>query len=183
MHLWIFWQTKVENPQNSLKTKITDLLDTQGIAYRRLPHAEPVFTVEAAAAQRGVVAEEMVKSILLREKAEPRRYVMACILGTARLDPQAVRAYLSQAQAWKRLTFATAEEIQAVTGSVQGAVAPLCLPTEVPVVFDQAIVHCTKVNISSGDPLLGLELSQQDLSRLAGAQFAPIADVNVIQNG
>jgi prolyl-tRNA editing enzyme YbaK/EbsC (Cys-tRNA(Pro) deacylase) len=166
-----------------IRTKITDLLNAEGVDYRRLPHAEPVFTVEAAAAQRGVVAEEMVKSILLREKAEPRRYVMACILGTARLDPQAVRAYLSEAQAWKRLTFATAEEIQAVTGYVQGAVAPLCLPSEVPVVFDQAIASCTKVNISSGDPLLGLELSQQDLSRLAGAQFAPIADVNVTRDG
>jgi prolyl-tRNA editing enzyme YbaK/EbsC (Cys-tRNA(Pro) deacylase) len=169
--------------ENPIKTKITTLLDAQGVAYRRLPHAEPVFTVEAAAAQRGVVAEEMVKSILLREKAEPRRYVMACILGTARLDPQAVRAYLSRTQAWKRLTFATAEEIQAVTGSVQGAVAPLCLPAEVPVVFDQAIARCTKVNISSGDPLLGLELSQQDLSRLAGAQFAPIADLSVTRDG
>jgi prolyl-tRNA editing enzyme YbaK/EbsC (Cys-tRNA(Pro) deacylase) len=169
--------------ENPIKTKITNLLDAQGVAYRRLPHAEPVFTVEAAAAQRGVVAEEMVKSILLREKAEPRRYVMACILGTARLDPQAVRAYLSRTQAWKRLTFATAEEIQAVTGSVQGAVAPLCLPAEVPVVFDQAIARCTKVNISSGDPLLGLELSQQDLSRLAGAQFAPIADLSVTRDG
>ncbi len=166
-----------------IQTKITNLLDAEGVAYRRLPHAEPVFTVEAAAAQRGVVAEEMVKSILLREKAEPRRYVMACILGTARLDPQAVRAHLSQVQAWKRLTFATAEEILAVTGYVQGAVAPLCLPAEVPVVFDQAITRCTRVNISSGDPLLGLELSQQDLSRLAGAQFAPIANLNVMQEG
>jgi prolyl-tRNA editing enzyme YbaK/EbsC (Cys-tRNA(Pro) deacylase) len=160
-----------------IRTKITDLLDMHGVAYRRLPHTEPVFTVEAAAAQRGVVPEEMVKSILLREKAEPRRYVMACVIGTARLDPQAMRAYLSQSGEWKRLTFATAEEILAVTGYPQGAVAPLCLPDEVPVVFDEAIACCTKVNISSGDPMLGLELSQQDLTRLAGGQFAPIAEV------
>jgi len=158
-----------------IRTKITDLLDSQNISYRRLPHTEPVFTVEAAAAQRGVVAEEMVKSILLREKSEPRRYVMACLLGPARLDPQAVRAYLSEAQEWKRLTFATAEEIRAVTGYTQGAVAPLCLPADVPVIFDEAIVRCANVNISSGDLMLGLELRQEDLTRLAGAQFAPIA--------
>lgn len=169
--------------QHPIKTKITDLLDAEGVAYRRLPHTEPVFTVEAATAQRGVVAEEMVKSILLREKSEPRRYVMACLLGTARLDPQAVRAYLSQAQEWKRLTFATAEEISAITGYTQGAVAPLCLPADVPVVFDEAIARCTKVNISSGDLMLGLELSQPDLSRLVGARFAPIADVNATRDG
>lgn len=160
-----------------IRTKITDLLDRYSIIYRRLPHSEPVFTIEAAAAQREVVPEEMVKSILLREKAEPRRYVMACVIGIARLDPQAVRAYLSQSGEWKRLTFATAEEILAIAGYPQGAVAPLCLPDGVSVIFDEAIAHCTRVNISSGDLMLGLELSQQDLTRLARAQFAPIADV------
>ena len=161
----------------AIRTKITDLLDAYGIAYRRLEHTEPVFTVEAAAAQRGVVPEEMVKSILLREKAQPRRYVMACIIGSARLDPQAVRAHLPAEEDWKRLTFATAEEILAVTGYIQGAVAPLCLPAEIPVIFDEAIAHCTKVNISSGDLMLGLELNQEDLTRLANARFAPIANV------
>ncbi|MEW5961377.1 MAG: YbaK/EbsC family protein [Chloroflexota bacterium] len=160
-----------------LKTKIIDLLEAQRIAYRLLPHTEPVFTVEAAAAQRGVVKEEMVKSILLREK-KGQRYVLACVTGPARLDPQAVRACLPAADDWKRLTFATAEEIEAVTGYVQGAVAPLCLPHNVPVIFDNAIARCHKVNISSGDPLAGLELNPQDLIRLAGAQLASIAKEN-----
>ena len=157
------------------RTKITDLLDTNHIAYRLLPHTEPVFTVEAAAAQRGVVKEEMVKSILLREK-KGQRYVMACVTGDARLDPKAVRAHLPEAGDWKRLTFATAAEIQEVTGYVQGAVAPLCLPDDVPVLFDEIIAHCQKVNISSGDPMAGLELDPQDLIRLAAAQIAPIAE-------
>jgi Cys-tRNA(Pro)/Cys-tRNA(Cys) deacylase len=169
--------------ENSIHTKITDLLDLHNIVYRRLEHTEPVFTVEAAATQRGVVAEEMVKSILLREKAQPRRYVMTCVLGSMRVDPQAVRIYLSHSGEWKRLTFAAADEILAVTGCPQGAVAPLCLPPEVSVIFDEAIALLSKVNISSGDLMLGLELSQEELTRLAGAQFAPIAATNVMWDG
>jgi Cys-tRNA(Pro)/Cys-tRNA(Cys) deacylase len=157
------------------RTKITDLLDTNHITYRLLPHTEPVFTVEAAAAQRGVVKEEMVKSILLKEK-KGQRYVMACVTGDARLDPKAVRAQLPETDGWKRLTFATAAEIQEVTGYVQGAVAPLCLPDNVPVMFDDTIARCQKVNISSGDPMAGLELDSQDLIRLAAAQIASIAE-------
>lgn len=153
-----------------IKTKVTDLLDRHGIPYRLLPHSEPVFTVEAAAAQRGVVREEMVKSILLRDKDQ--RYVMACIPGEARLDPQAVRACLPGD--WRRLTFASAGEIERVTGFVKGAVAPLALPPEVPVVFDEAIAACARVNISSGDPMAGLELDPQDLIRLAGGRLASI---------
>lgn len=159
---------------NRPSTPVSNLLDDHRAPYRWLLHHEPVFTVEAAAAQRGVVREEMVKSILLREKGQPRRYVMACVLGHMRLDPQAVRAHLSGE--WKRLTFASAEEIREVTGYVQGAVAPLCLPPNVPVVFDASIAGCAKVNISSGDPMAGLELLPGDLIRLAGAKLAAIAD-------
>ncbi len=154
-----------------MKTKITDLLDAHGIAYRILPHREPVFTVEAAVAQRGVPKEEMIKSILLRDREG--RYVMACVTGEAQLDPQAVRACLPPE--WKRLSFASAEEIQHITGCVQGAVAPLGLPEDVPVIFDEAVARCAKVNISSGDPRAGLELDPHDLIAVAHATLAAIA--------
>jgi Cys-tRNA(Pro) deacylase len=153
-------------------TKVVQLLEAKGVAYRLLPHDEPVYTVSAAAAQRGVIIEEMVKSILLRDKN--RRYVMACVPGNARLDPKAVRAFLGGD--FKRLSFASAEEIQQVTGYIQGAVAPLCLPADVPVIFDKSIRQCKRVNISSGDPMAGLELDPQDLIQLAGAYLASIAD-------
>jgi Cys-tRNA(Pro)/Cys-tRNA(Cys) deacylase len=75
---------------------------------------------------------------------------------------------------WKRLYFASSVEIQAVTGCVQGAVAPLGLPEDVPVIFDEAVVLQKRVNISSGDPMAGLELDPQDLMRVSGGQLAPI---------
>jgi prolyl-tRNA editing enzyme YbaK/EbsC (Cys-tRNA(Pro) deacylase) len=153
-------------------TRITQFLDAHGISYHILPHSEPVFTVEMAAAQRGVVLEQMVKSILLRERRK-RRFVMACVTGDSRLDPQAVRAHLPGE--WKRMSFASAEEITANTGFVQGSVAPLCLHEHIPVVMDDAFAHCTKVNISSGDPMAGLELATTDLIRLSRAIIAPIA--------
>ena len=157
----------------SIDTEITSLLEQNQIPYRRLPHGEAVYTVEAAAKTRGVLVEEMVKSILLREKGSDR-YAMACVPGHARLLPQAVREYLPGA--WRRLTFANADEIMVVTGCVQGAVAPLCLPEDIPVVFDEAILQCKKVSISSGDPWLGLELHPKDLYQLAGAVIGKISE-------
>ena len=154
-------------------TKITNLLDEAKVDYRLLPHSEPVFTVEAAVQQRGVREEEMVKSILLRDRK--KRYVMACVTGDAQLDPKAVSAVLPEE--WKRLSFASRDEIQEVTGYIQGAVAPLCLPESVPVFFDEAIGDCEWVNISSGDPMAGLELRPSDLIRLAKATLASIARV------
>jgi prolyl-tRNA editing enzyme YbaK/EbsC (Cys-tRNA(Pro) deacylase) len=157
----------------SFRTPITDLFDAAGVPYRWLRHAEPVFTVEAAAAQRGVVLEEMVKSILLREAGRVGRYVMACVPGASRVDPKAVQAVLGEG--WRRLHFASADEIRSVTGCVQGAVSPIGLPDDVPVIFDEAIGRLTKCNISSGDPIAGLELDARDLIRVARGLLAKIA--------
>lgn len=155
-----------------ITTKITQYLDSQGVSYRVLPHSEPVFTVKMAAVQRGVVLEEMVKCILLRERRK-HRYVMACVTGNSHLDPQAVRTHLPGS--WKRLSFASSEEITANTGYTKGSVAPLCMPEHIPVVFDEAIAHCTKVNISSGDSMAGLELAASDLIRLTNPIIGSIA--------
>lgn len=159
---------------NALDTPVTRLLQAAGVPFRLLPHTAPVFTVDEAAAQRGVRKEEMVKSILLRESKGQKRYVMACVLGDDRLDPKAVRDHLPDD--WKRLTFASAEEIAGVTGYTKGAVAPLGMPDDVPVFFDQAIQDCTRVNISSGDHMAGLELDPDALIALTGATLAPITD-------
>ena len=159
-------------PLEGTRTQVIELLQAYHVAYRLLPHSEPVFTVAAAAEKRGVILEEMVKSILLRESGG-NRYVMACVRGPDRLDTQALRGLLDGP--WRRLTFASREQILEVTGYVQGAVAPLCVPASIPVVFDEAISGCARVNISSGDPMLGLELETQDLIRLAQARLARIA--------
>ncbi len=157
---------------NGVDTKATRLLAAHGVAYRLLPHTQPVFTVAEAAAQRGVVAEEMVKSILLRETGRDR-YVMACILGPDRLDHRAVRDFLPGQ--WNRLTFAGDDEITAVTGYPKGAVNPLGMPDGVPVMFDEVIADRGRVNISTGHLMYGLELDAADLIRLSNAQLASIS--------
>ena len=154
------------------RTRVVETLDRQGIPYRLLPHGREVFTVEEAAGQRDVLMEEMVKSILLRDKR--RRYVMACVRGDMRVDPKAVRAVL--ADGFGRLQFASAAEIREITGSVQGAVAPVGLPDEVPVVCDEVIARCERVNLSSGDPAMGLEMKGSDLLAVSRATVAAIAE-------
>ncbi len=155
-----------------IHTRVTELLERQGVHFELLPHSRPVFTVEAAAAERGVSAQAMVKCILLREKRGDR-FVMACLPGDARLDPQAVREALPGG--WRRLSFASAEEIVRMTAYPQGAVAPLDLSPEIPVIFDQRLAQFTQVNISSGDPLAGVELDPGDLIRITGARLAQIS--------
>ncbi|MFT5197148.1 MAG: Cys-tRNA(Pro) deacylase [Cellvibrionaceae bacterium] len=154
-----------------MQTKVTTLLDQNNIPYQRLPHTEAVFTMEAAAAQRNVVPEEMLKSILLRDK--DHKYVMACMLGYGQLDPKKVRA-LFQDGAFRRLTFASAEEITELTGYTKGAVAPFGLPDTIPLIIDHNITQLERINTSSGDHMLGIELATADLLTITKAQLADI---------
>lgn len=154
-----------------METKVTTILTENNIVYKELPHTEAVFTMEAAAAQRGVKPDEMLKSILLRDKSH--NYVMACVLGYGKLDPKKVRALFPDG-VFRRLTFASAEEITKQTGYIKGAVAPFGLPTSIPLVIDHNITKLERVNTSSGDHMLGIELATADLLAVANPKLADI---------
>ncbi|MFZ9407678.1 MAG: YbaK/EbsC family protein [Burkholderiaceae bacterium] len=144
-------------------TGVMARLAAKGVQVRRLPHLRAAPTVALAAAERGVPEHEMIKCILLKDRQE--RFVLACLAGNAELDTQKVR------EAWPdltRLSFSSPQEITRVTGHTLGSVAPLSLVESIPVVFDSGLQGLPRVNISSGDPRLGLELALADLIGLLG---------------
>ena len=59
---------------------------------------------------------------------------------------------------------------------MQGAVAPVGLPENVPVVLDETIAFSKRVNLSSGHPAMGLEMRGSDLLAVSGATVAAIAE-------
>ena len=139
------------------------ILDASHAGFRMLPHKRIAMTVPLAAAERQVPVEEMVKCILLKDKAG--KFVLACLTGEADLDVQRVREHVP---GYARLSFASPEEITAITGYELGSVAPFSLRAAIPVVMDEALERCERVNISSGDPRLGLELARTELMRCLG---------------
>jgi Cys-tRNA(Pro) deacylase len=148
-----------------MDTRVTELLDSRGIKYRLLRHEKPAFTCEDASVQRGVSLEEMVKCMLLVDKK--RRYFLVCTTSERRLDLKKVR----EALGCSRLSLASEKEIEDVLGYKLGAIPPLLLKTEIPVLFDNGIMRKGKVNISSGDPMAGLELDPRDLASLVKPGF------------
>jgi Cys-tRNA(Pro)/Cys-tRNA(Cys) deacylase len=153
-------------------TPVTRALEAAAVPYRVLLQRAPALTVESAASARGVAPREMVKSLLLREKKGAGRFVLACLPGDRQLDLKAVRASLGEG--WRRLCFASDAELFEQTGLRRGAVAPVALRTDLPILFDPSIATRALVNISSGDPSAGVELDARALITLTGARLAPI---------
>ncbi len=151
-----------------MPTRVTGLLDTGGINYRLLPHKKEVFTCETAAEERGVPLDEMVKSILLVDTK--KNYFLACATSEKRIDTKKVKELLN----CKKLSFASEKEIEEILGYTMGAIPPLLLKTNIPVVFDNEIINKEKVNICTGDPKAGLELNPVDLINLVNPKFGDI---------
>jgi prolyl-tRNA editing enzyme YbaK/EbsC (Cys-tRNA(Pro) deacylase) len=99
---------------------------------------------------------------------------LACATGEAKLNIQSIRNYF---KSYSRLSFASSEEIDIVLGYQQGSIAPFNLKNNIPIILDDKIKNNTNVNISSGEPTLGLELNLGDfLSCLQNHTFGSITN-------
>ena len=151
-----------------MRTKITELLESKKIAFKLLPCSKPVFTCEEAAQQRGISINEMIKCILLVDK--DKKYFLACLQGNKQLDSNKVREIVN----CKRLSFSSKEEIQEILGYTMGAVPPLLLKNQIPIIFDTEIKSLNNCNICAGIPDAGLELKASDLISLVNPLFGNI---------
>lgn len=151
-----------------MPSRVTQFLDSVAVKYRLLPHSKPVYTCEAAAKERNVPLDEMIKCVLLVDRKG--NFYLVCTTAERMLDTNKVR----NLEGSTRLSFASEREIEEVLGYEVGAVSPLLLRTDVPVIFDRGILGKGKVNISSGDASLGLELSSEALISLIKPKFGDV---------
>jgi len=143
-----------------MNTIITEYLDELDVPYKIKHHAKPVFTSEEAAKERGVRLSQIIKTMLLMDRDE---VVVAVLPAHKRLDVKK----LKKLSGHKNLQFMGRESIEKQTGLVVGAIAPVGKILERWARFvDPSVFEEEFVDISSGDPTAGLELSRGDLKKL-----------------
>lgn len=139
-----------------ISTPVTRFLDERHIPYRLFQHSGPVHTLEEAAHQRGERPEQIVRSILFRLSNED--FLMVLIAGPGQISWKALRVYLNQS----RLTTATEEEVNRVTGYQIGAVSPFGLPQPVRTLADESVLAEEEISIGSGQRGLAVILQKKD---------------------
>jgi len=153
-----------------MKTPVMEKLDGLEISYTVRPHRKPVYTSQDAARERGVRLSQIVKTMVLMDR--DGNMVGAVLPGNCRLDLKEIKKLLGM----KDLRLSDKETVERRLGLVAGAIAPIAeLFHGLPMVVDPAVFEEDFVDISSGDPCAGLELSQQDLKvLLKGCKIAKI---------
>jgi Cys-tRNA(Pro)/Cys-tRNA(Cys) deacylase len=154
-----------------VKTHAIRALDELGIPYQVLMHAHKARNVEEAAAERGVLAHQLVKTLLVRRP--DKRHAIALVRGDQRLSLKKLARVLDV----KALEMAPEADVPRITGYQIGAVAPLGLRRgDVPIFVDHHILEQSRVSISAGRHDAGLELATEDLIRAVGGQVADITE-------
>jgi prolyl-tRNA editing enzyme YbaK/EbsC (Cys-tRNA(Pro) deacylase) len=129
---------------------------------------DPAFADTAAFCQRyGYAPERAANTIVVASKKEPRQYAACVVLATTRLDVNhAVRDLLGSA----KCSFATPDEMHALTGMRVGGVTAFGLPDSVPLFVDARVMQADWVILGTGGRHGKIKIAPEALLRLPGAR-------------
>ncbi len=139
-----------------------------GIHFTITEHG-PVRSLEEAAAARGLAAERVLKSIVVRRAEDDHLFVL--VPGGRSISWPKLRNLLSV----NRLSMPSAEEAHVVTGYVRGTITPFGSRTELPVIADSHI-PLGPVSIGGGAPGVAFTVDSADLTNTLHAQVDDVTE-------
>ncbi len=146
-------------------------LEKQHIPHRVFRHAQPVESLEQAAAERNQRPEQVVRSILFQVR--PGEFVMVLAAGPAQVDWRKLRQLVRRS----RIRMATEEEVLEVTGYRVGTVSPFGLKNPVRVLIDASVLQEEEVSTGSGIRGVAIILKSADLrGALPGAEIVSVME-------
>lgn len=145
-------------------------IDRLGVPYE-VVSIDPEFADTARFCERyGYPPDHAGNTIVVVAKSTPRRYAACVVLATTRLDVNRVVKDLLGAS---RVSFASADEMQQVTGMAVGGVTAFPLPEGMPLFVDARVMALDYVILGTGGRSGKLKLSPEVLRRLPGIRVVP----------
>ena len=118
----------------------------------------------------GVEPEKSANAILVRSKTGAEKFVLCVVLATHRLNTNhTVRKKMGA----RKVSFASAEETRELTGMEIGGVTPLCLPADLVVWIDAAVMDCDYIVLGGGNRSSKLKVDPQILLLQSGVEVVP----------
>ena len=153
----------------SVLERIRAMLDEAGVDYRHVHH-EAVRTSEQAAQVRGEPLSIGGKALVVKTGDHFRLFVLSAAL---RLHSVAVRERFGS----RRIRFASAPELEELTGLVPGSVPPFgepILPLELYV--DPSVLANDRIAFNAGSLTDSLIMQSADYRALAGGEVFPFSE-------
>ncbi|MEM1071049.1 MAG: YbaK/EbsC family protein [Planctomycetota bacterium] len=148
--------------------EIKQRLDEHSAAYDVLQH-EPVFTSEEAAEVRGTPLSSGAKALVCKCDQEMVLFVMPA---DRRLAGKVVRRLYG----WKKLRFATREEVDQLTGLKPGSIPPFGSLFGLSTYCDERLSENETINFNAGRHEISISMTYEDYVRVEQPTLETIAE-------
>ena len=153
---------------SSVFDRVESLLREQGVAIQVLRH-ESVFTSEEAARVRGTSLASGAKALICKVQDA---FVMFVLPADRKLDSHAVR----QAKGWRKLRFATREEVLEKTGLTPGSIPPFGSIFGLPTLCDRRLGENAVINFNAGDHGVSVSMQYTDYLKVEKPELGEFAE-------
>ena len=146
----------------------SETLESMNAEYEWI-EVDPDFADTAAFCEKyGFPMDHSGNTIIVAGKTDPRRYAACVVSASTKLDVNhAVRRLIGT----RRVSFASAEETQALTGMAIGGVTALGLPSDIPLYFDSGLKELEYVVLGSGTRQAKLKVRPGELRKIPNGFF------------
>src|SRR5262245_54228975 len=143
-----------------------------GILYEAI-EIDPAFADTAAFCEKyGYPTDRSCNTIIVASKKEPKQFVACVVLANTRLD---VNKRVTKLMGVSKASFASAEEMMALTGMQVGGVTPLSLPPGMPLYIDARIPALEWIILGGGGRGLKVKTSPEALIKLGAEVVSGLA--------
>src|ERR1700756_3441175 len=143
-----------------------------GIPYERID-IDPAYADTAAFCEKyGYPADRSCNTIIVASKKEPKKFVACVVLAHTRLD---VNKRVTKLMGVPKASFASAEEMMALTGMQVGGVTPFSLPPGMPLYIDDRIPGLDWIILGGGGRSLKVKTSPEALTKLGAEVVSDLA--------
>lgn len=134
---------------------------------------DPAFADTAAFCEKyGYPAERSCNTIIVASKKEPKTFVACVVLAHTRLD---VNKRVTKLMGVSKASFASAEEMMAMTGMQVGGVTPFSLPAGLALYIDDRIPPLDWIILGGGGRTLKVKISPAIFEKLGAEVVAGLA--------
>jgi prolyl-tRNA editing enzyme YbaK/EbsC (Cys-tRNA(Pro) deacylase) len=141
-------------------------IDALGVEYEWIDIDPALADTAAFCARYGYPLDKSANTIVVASRREPFVYVACVVLATTRLD---VNGTVRRLMGVNKASFATAEQMVAVTGMEPGGVTPFALPAGLPLLIDASVMACDWVIVGAGGRAAKVRVAPAILAGLPGA--------------
>lgn len=154
----------------AIDARVAASLDALGVSYEIMT-IDPDFADTARFCERyGIPLENSANAIIVAGKKEPKAYCACVVKATTRLD---VNHVVKKLMGVSRVSFATAEETQALTGMMIGGVTIFALPSELAIYVDATLMELDWLILGGGSRSTKIKTSPDVFRRLPNATVVP----------